>query len=65
MTSFVLLFQVTTSVQRDLFVEKTLSAQIGILKQSVNVRAAMPPSMGILLTVKVGLHPAQAELGLI
>lgn len=48
-----------TSVQRDLFVEKTLSVKTGILKQSVNARAAMPPSMGTLLTAKVGLHFTQ------
>lgn len=48
-----------TSAQRDSFVEKTLSVKTGILKQSVNARAAMPPSMGILLTVKVGLNFTQ------
>ena len=66
MASFVPLFQATTSAQRDSFVEKTQSVKTGILKQSANARAAMPPSMGILLTVKVGLYftPAQAERGL-
>lgn len=54
-----------TSAQRGSFVEKTLSVKTGILKQSVNARAAMPPSTGILLTVKVGLYPAQAVLGLL
>lgn len=55
-TPFASLFQVMTSAQRDSFVEKTLSVKTGILKQSVNVRAAMPPSMGILLIVKVRLY---------
>ncbi|TKS69505.1 Protein kinase C-binding protein NELL1 NEL-like protein 1 [Collichthys lucidus] len=43
---------VMTSAQRDSFVEKTLSVKTGILKRSVNARVAMPPSTGILLTVK-------------
>lgn len=43
-----------TSVLRDSFVGKTLSVKTGILKQSVNARAATPPSMGTRLTVKVG-----------
>lgn len=56
------LFQVMTSAQRDSFVGKTLSVKTGILKQNVNARAAMPPSMGILLTVKVGLYFTQLRL---
>lgn len=61
-TSFVPLFQVMTSAQRDSFVEKTLSVKTGILKLSVNARAAMPPSTGILLTVKVGPYFTQLRL---
>lgn len=54
-----------TSAQRDSFVGKTQSVKTGILKQSVNARVAMPPSTGILLTVKVGPYfsPAQVSQG--
>ena len=55
MVSFASFFQVMTFAQRDSFVEKTLSVKTGILKQSVNARAATLPSMGIPLTAKVGL----------
>lgn len=51
-----------TSAQRDSFVEKTLSVKTGILKLSVNARVAMPPSTGILLTVKVGPYFTQLRL---
>lgn len=54
--SFVPLFQVMTSAQRDSFVGKTRSVKTGILKRNVNARAATRPSTGILHTVKVGLY---------
>lgn len=51
-----------TSAQRDSFVGKTQSVKTGILKQSVNARVAMPPSTGILLTVKVGPYFSPAQV---
>lgn len=54
--SFVPLFQVMTSAQRDWFVGKTRSVKTGILKRNVNARVATRPSTGILHTVKVGLY---------
>ena len=56
-------FQVTTSARRESFVGKTLSVKTGILKPNANARAAMPPSTGILLTVKVGPYFTQLRLG--
>lgn len=61
-TPFASPFQVMTSARRDSFVEKTRSVKTGILKQSVNARAAMPLSMGTLLIVKVQLYFTRLRL---
>lgn len=47
--------QVTTSVLRDSFVEKTRSVKTGIPKRNVSAGAATPPSTGTPPTAKVGL----------